>query len=67
MTIQTSSLTLVKLEMDGEKSHIRLGSELLDLDRHDFQLDDLVEKIKQNDNPLIAIRFQKDSRCRHWK
>ena len=28
----------------------------MDLDRHDFQLDDLVEKIKQNDNRLIALQ-----------
>ena len=28
----------------------------MDLERHDFQLDDLVEKIKQNDNRLIALQ-----------
>ncbi len=28
----------------------------MDLNRHDFQLDDLVEKIKQNDNRLIALQ-----------
>ena len=28
----------------------------MDLDRHDFELDDLVEKIKQNDNRLIALQ-----------
>ena len=28
----------------------------MDLERHDFQLDDLVKKIKQNDNRLIALQ-----------
>ena len=28
----------------------------MDLNRHDFKLDDLVEKIKLNDNRLIALQ-----------
>ena len=28
----------------------------MDLDRHDFQLDDLVSKITANDNRLIALQ-----------
>ena len=28
----------------------------MDLDRHDFELDDLVKRIKENDNRLIALQ-----------
>ena len=28
----------------------------MDLDRHDFQLDELVEKIKSNDHRLVALQ-----------
>ena len=28
----------------------------MDLDRHDFQLDELVERIKSNDNRLVALQ-----------
>ena len=28
----------------------------MDLERHDFQLSELVEKIKKNDNRLIALQ-----------
>ena len=28
----------------------------MDLDRHDFELDDLVARIKENDNRLIALQ-----------
>ena len=28
----------------------------MDLDRHDFELDDLVEKIRANDNRLVALQ-----------
>ena len=29
----------------------------MDLDRHDFELDKLVEKIKANDNRLVALQI----------
>ena len=28
----------------------------MDLDRHDFELDDLVAKIKENDHRLVALQ-----------
>ena len=28
----------------------------MDLDRHDFQLDELVDRIKKNDNQLVALQ-----------
>ena len=28
----------------------------MDLERHDFQLDDLVERIKDNDHRLVALQ-----------
>ena len=28
----------------------------MDLDRHDFELDDLVERIRANDNRLVALQ-----------
>ena len=28
----------------------------MDLDRHDFELDELVERIKANDNRLVALQ-----------
>ena len=31
----------------------------MDLDRHDFQLDELVERIKSNDNRLVALQVRK--------
>ena len=29
----------------------------MDLERHDFELDDLVEKIRANDNRLVALQI----------
>ena len=30
--------------------------DFMDLDRHDFELDELVARIKENDNRLIALQ-----------
>ena len=29
----------------------------MDLERHDFQLDELIERIKANDNRLVALQI----------
>ena len=29
----------------------------MDLDRHDFELDELMERIRANDNRLIAVSY----------
>ncbi|MBL11238.1 MAG: diphthamide biosynthesis enzyme Dph2 [Euryarchaeota archaeon] len=34
----------------------RLSSDFMDLDRHDFQLDELVDRIKSNDHRLVALQ-----------
>ena len=31
-------------------------SVIMDMERHDFQLDDLVERIKDNDHRLVALQ-----------
>ena len=28
----------------------------MDMDRHDFELDELIERIKSNDNRLVALQ-----------
>ena len=53
--------------MNGENIVILTRVEGIRSNKHEFQLDELVERIKANYQKLVAHKFQKDLKCKPWK
>ena len=48
--------TLARIDIVEGRGDSRIVGNRMDMNRHEFQLDDLIERIKANDNRLVALQ-----------